>query len=125
MTWWLRWSSSGAKKPKITGHRLEAAIRVSNQTGDDFDFTFVALAVDETGRATAVGYQRFTLKQNTIDFEIPFGENLPPGHGTCNVDVVAEIAATNTIHRARLAQGQSYRWCRDLETAWETFRAKN
>ncbi len=55
----VEWS----KKPKITGHRLEAAIRVSNQTGDDFDFTVVALAVDETGRATAVGYQRFHFEE--------------------------------------------------------------
>ena len=39
----VEWS----RKPKVTGHRLEAAIRVSNQTGDDFDFTVIALAVNE------------------------------------------------------------------------------
>ena len=97
----VEWS----KKPKITGHRLEAAIRVSNQTGDDFDFTVVALAVDETGRATAVGYQRFTLKKNTDEFEIPFAENLPQGNYDLNVDAVGEVEATNSIYRARLAPG--------------------
>jgi len=97
----VEWS----KKPKITGHRLEAAIRVSNQTGDDFDFTFVALAVDETGRATAVGYQRFTLKKNTDEFEIPFAENLPQGNYDLNVDAVGEVDAANAIYRARLAPG--------------------
>jgi hypothetical protein len=97
----VEWS----KKPKITGHRLEAAIRVSNQTGDDFDFTVVALAVDETGRATAVGYQRFTLKKNTDEFEIPFAENLPQGNYDLNVDAVGEVEATNAIYRARLAPG--------------------
>lgn len=96
----VEWS----KKPKITGHRLDAAIRVSNQTGDDFDFTIVALAVDGTGRATAVGYQRFTLKRNTDEFEIPFGENLPRGTYDLHVDAVGEVAATNSIYRAQLAE---------------------
>jgi hypothetical protein len=95
----VEWS----KKPKITGHRLDAAIRVSNQTGDDFDFTVIALAVNENGRATAVGYQHFTLKKDTDEFEIPFGENLPQGSYDLNVDAVGEVAATNTIFRARLA----------------------
>jgi Putative Ig domain len=95
----VEWS----KKPKITGHRLEAAIRVSNQTGDDFDFTFIALAVNENGRATAVGYQHFTLKKDTDEFEIPFGENLPQGAYDLHVDAVGEVASTNTIFRARLA----------------------
>jgi len=97
----VEWS----RKPKITGHRLEAAIRVSNQTGDDFDFTVVALAVDESGRATAVGYQRFTLKKGTDEFEIPFAENLPQGNYDLNVDAVGEVDATNSIYRARLAPG--------------------
>jgi hypothetical protein len=98
----VEWS----KKPKITGRRLEGAIRVSNQTGQDFDFTFVALAVDQTGRATAVGYQHFTLKKNTDEFEIPFGETLSFGAYELHVDAVGEVEATNTIYRARLATGE-------------------
>lgn len=90
----------------INGQRIEGSIKVSNQTGQDFDLTAVVVAVNEIGRATALGYQHFPLKQNTIDFEIPFGENLPPGVYEVNVDVVAEIAATNTIHRARLVTGK-------------------
>jgi Putative Ig domain len=95
----VEWS----RKPRITGHRLEAAIRVSNQTGNDFDFTFIALAVNENGRATAVGYQHFTLKKDTDEFEIPFAENLPQGAYDLNVDAVGEVESTNTIFRARLA----------------------
>ncbi len=96
---WVRWS----KKPQVTGRRVEAAVKVSNQTGQDFDFTLVALAVNEEGRATAVGYQHFTLKKNTDEFEIPFGENLAPGAYDLHVDAVGEVAATNVIYRARLA----------------------
>ena len=49
----VEWS----KKPKVTGHRLDAAIRVSNQTGEDFDFTVIALAVNENGRRDEVGLE--------------------------------------------------------------------
>jgi hypothetical protein len=94
----VEWS----RKPRITGNRLEGAIKVSNQTEQDFDFTFIALAVDPNGRATAVGYQHLTLKKETDELEIPFGETLPFGTYDLSVDAVAEVPATNTIYRARL-----------------------
>jgi putative Ig domain-containing protein len=98
----VEWS----RKPKVTGRRLEAAIRVSNQTGEDFDFTLIALAVNEYGRATAVGYQHFILKKDTDEFEIPFAEDLPRGAYELHVDAVGEVAPTNTIFRARLAPAE-------------------
>jgi hypothetical protein len=94
----VEWS----RYPKVSGQRVEGAVKVSNQTDEDFDLTFIAVAVNENGRATALGYQRFTLKKSTTDMEIPFGEDLPHGTYQVNVDAVAEVAATNTIHRARL-----------------------
>ena len=94
----VEWS----RYPKVSGQRMEGAVKVSNQTDEDFDLTFVAVAVNENGRATALGYQRFALKKSTLDMEIAFGENLPHGTYEVNVDAVAEVAATNTIHRARL-----------------------
>jgi Putative Ig domain len=100
MARWLR-------PPKVNGLRIEGAIAVSNQTGDDFDLTVIVLAVDNTGRATAIGYQHFTLQKNTEDFEIPFGEQLPPGAYDINADVVAEIAEISAIHRVRLVSAQT------------------
>jgi Putative Ig domain len=94
----VRWS----QPPKVNGLRVDGSIKVSNQTGEDFDLTMVVLAVNEIGRATAIGYQHFPLKQNTIDFEIPFGENLTYGSYNVNVDVVGEVAPTNSVFRARL-----------------------
>jgi len=88
--------------PKINGQRLEGSIWVSNQTDRDFDLTMIVLAVDEIGRATAIGYQHFPLKKNSDEIELPFGDNLPRGSYQLNVDVVAEVAATNSIYRARL-----------------------
>jgi hypothetical protein len=94
----VRWS----RVPKVNGTRVDGSIKVSNQTGEDFDLTMIVLAVNEIGRATAIGYQHFPLQKETLDFEIPFGENLPNGSYNVNVDVVAEVAASNSIYRARL-----------------------
>ena len=88
--------------PHVSGSRIEGSVRVSNETPEDFDFTFYVLAVSENGRATAIGYQRFPLKQGTMDFDIPFGENLPPGAYVVHADAVGEVAEKNHIYRARL-----------------------
>ena len=84
------------------GNRIEGSVQVSNTTSDDFDFTFIALAVNEIGRATAIGYQHFPLKKGTTDFEIPFGDTLPHGAYVVHVDGVSEDTEKNQIHRARL-----------------------
>jgi len=94
----LQWS----RYPKVTGPRLEGSVTVSNQTEHDFDLTVIMLAVNEIGRATAIGYQHFLLKKNAAEVEIPFGENLPHGGYELNVDAVAEVAVTGSIYRARL-----------------------
>jgi Putative Ig domain len=88
--------------PKINGRRVEGSLKVTNQTDDDFDLTMIALAVNEIGRAIAVGYQHFKLKKGTADMEIPLGENLPRGAYDLNVDVVAEVPETGNIHRVHL-----------------------
>ena len=94
--------------PKMAGHQIEGSVEVSNQTDHDFDLTVIVLAVDETGRATAIGYQHFTLKKDTAGVEIPFRENLPRGAYQVNVDAVAEVAESNSIYRARLAPGEKF-----------------
>lgn len=91
--------------PVVSGQRIDGSVKISNETDQDFDLTFVVVAVNENGRATALGYQRFTLKPGTFDMEIPFGENLPYGSYQVNVDAVGEVAALNRIHRARLVTG--------------------
>lgn len=92
--------------PKVSGQRIEGSLKVSNQTEGDFDLTVIVLAVSENGRATALGYQHFTLEKNTTDKEIPFGENLSSGSYQVNADIVGEVPATNTIHRARLVTSE-------------------
>jgi hypothetical protein len=92
---WLR-------KAQVNGQRIDGSIKVSNHTGRDFDLTFVVLAVNDIGRATAIGYQHFPLKRDTRDMEIPFGDTLSPGNYVVNVDVVGEEPVSYRIFRARL-----------------------
>lgn len=99
-------TASWLKRTQVTGNRVEGSIRVSNTTGRDFDLTYVVLAVNDIGRATAIGYQHFSLKQNTRDQELPFGETLPRGNYVVNVDVVGEESQSNLIFRSRLVSGK-------------------
>jgi putative Ig domain-containing protein len=87
---------------KVSGHRVDGSVVVSNNTEDDFDFTFIVLAVSENGRATAIGYQHAPLKSGVDSLEIPFGENLPRGTYEVHVDAVAEVADKELIYRSRL-----------------------
>jgi hypothetical protein len=86
----------------VTGNRIDGTVNVSNATPDDMDLTFVVMAVAANGRATAIGYQRFTLTPGTMDMELPFGETLPHGAYAVHVDVVGEVASKNLIYRERM-----------------------
>lgn len=98
-----KWSN----RARVNGQRVEGSIKVSNHTGRDFDLTVIVLAVNEIGRATALGYQRFSLQRDTRDLEIPFGDNLSRGNYAVNVDVVGEEGISGRIFRARLvAEGE-------------------
>lgn len=94
----LKWGTY----PTVNGRRVEGSVLVSNQTDADFDLTVIVVAVDENGRATALGYQHFPLRKDTSELEIPFGDNLARGSYQINVDAVGE-SGTATIYRARLA----------------------
>jgi hypothetical protein len=87
---------------RVNGNRIEGSVEVTNTTTDDVDLTFVVLAVAENGRATAIGYQHFSLPHAVTGMELPFGESLPSGAYVVHVDVVGEVEAKNQIYRQRL-----------------------
>jgi hypothetical protein len=86
----------------VNGNRIEGNVLISNTTADDMDLTFIVLAVAANGRATAIGYQHFSLLKNTIEKELPFGETLPRGGYVVHLDAVGEVAPKNVIYRERL-----------------------
>lgn len=86
----------------VNGSWIGGRVEVSNSTGDDFDFTVIVLAVNEVGKAFAIGYQHFPLKSGVESLEIPFGEILPQGKYIVHVDAVGEVPPRHAIYRARL-----------------------
>ena len=95
-------TATWSRKAQVDGRRIDGSIKVSNTSGRDFDLTFDVLAVNEIGRATAIGYQHFTLKKNTRDMELPFGDTLSRGDYVVNIDVVGEELTSTMIFRTRL-----------------------
>lgn len=89
---------------KVNSNRIDGSAEVENTTPDDIDLTFIVLAVAENGRATAIGYQHFTLPRGASK-ELPFGDTLPQGTYVVHVDAIGEVPSKNLIHRTRLQTG--------------------
>jgi len=88
--------------PRVVGARIDGIVKVTNGSKDDFDLTVIIVAVNEIGRATALGYQRLNLKAGVADLQIPFGLDMPPGSYVVHADAVAEVPAKNAIYRQHL-----------------------
>ena len=86
--------------PKVQGSNISGSAVISNQTGHALDITVIVVAVNSIDRATALGYQHFTLAAQTSSPEIPFGSG--PGLGTYMVraDASAHRKSGHYIYRA-------------------------
>lgn len=92
----LEWQDA----PAAHGNKLSGSAVVTNQTGDEFVLTVVIVAVNQIGRATALGYQHFKLAAGSTSPVIPFGSS--PGLGTyyVRIDAVAHRPGKKHIFRA-------------------------
>jgi hypothetical protein len=86
--------------PAVHGNSISGSAVVTNQTGVDFDLTVVIVAVNQIGRATALGYQHFNLPAQSSSPVIPFGSS--PGDGTyyVRVDAIAHQPSHHYVYRA-------------------------
>ena len=87
--------------PELAEDGIKGSVTVANATGDAYDLTVIIVAVNEIGKAFALGYQHFNLQQDTSQV-IQFGASLPAGDYIVHADAVAEIASKDLIRRARL-----------------------
>ena len=94
----LRWKTP----PTLNARSIEGSVEVANATSDDFDMTVIIVAVNEYGKAFALGYQHFTLNRETTGLQIDFGTALPLGTYVVHADAVAEVPLRDAIFRARL-----------------------
>jgi hypothetical protein len=92
--------------PKVHDNRIDGVVQLSNGSKDGFDLTVVIVAVADNGRATAIGYEHFSLKAGAIGVQIPFGNTLPNGAYVIHADAIAEIPAKGIILRQRLQTPQ-------------------
>ncbi len=85
--------------PEVHGNTISGSAIVSNQTGHSLDLTVIVVAVNGIGRATALGYQHFTLAAQSSSPEIPFSSS--PGQGTYFVraDAAAHRKSGHYIYR--------------------------
>jgi hypothetical protein len=94
----LKWKSMA----RVDGNRIDGSVEVSNATQDDMDLTFIVLAVAPNGRATAIGYQHFSLRAGTTGQELPFGDTLARGAYVVHIDAVGEVIPKKMIYREHL-----------------------
>jgi hypothetical protein len=93
----VRWKQG----PTLDQDTLSGTVEVRNGSSDTYDQTVIIVAVNEIGKAFALGYQHFDLSPQSQQ-TIPYSSALPNGHYIVHVDAVAEIAARHLIRRARL-----------------------
>jgi Putative Ig domain len=92
--------------PTVQADQINGSVKVSNGTKDVFDQTVIIVAVNEYGKAFALGYEHFELKPETANVEIKFGSSLPRGQYVVHADAIAEVLAKNAIYRVRLQTPQ-------------------
>jgi hypothetical protein len=89
------------RQPVLENDGIYGDVKVGNPSKDPYDLTFIIVAVNEIGKAFALGYQHFTLRPQQTQ-AIPFGTSLPLGSYIVHADAVGEIAAKDIIRRAQL-----------------------
>lgn len=87
------------RSPKVDGQQITGSLIVANHTAQAADLTVIVVAINKIDRATALGYQHFTIQPNAQQ-EIPFGAAPGPGSYQVRADAVAELADDSTTLRA-------------------------
>lgn len=93
------------RAPKVSGTWIAGSVVVANHTDQPANLTVIVVGVNQIGRATALGYQHFTI-QPQAEQEIPFGSTPGPGNYTVRADAVAHFTRHNTILRAHKQTGE-------------------
>lgn len=87
------------QQPQVQGNTLSGSVVVGNQTAHNFTVTVIIMAVNSHGRATALGYQHFTLAPQVSGQVIPFSGT--PGMGTYIVHADAVAQSHHHTYRSR------------------------
>jgi Putative Ig domain len=91
--------------PRVSGTSIAGSLIVANHTDEPANLTVIVVAVNQIGRATALGYQHFTI-QAQAEQEIPFGAAPGPGNYLVRADAVAHFTAAKATLRAHKQTGE-------------------
>lgn len=91
--------------PKVSGAWIAGSAIVDNHTDQSANLTVIIVAVNQFGRATALGYQHFTIPPQG-EQEIPFGANPGPGSYRVRGDAIAHFPAGKITLRAHKQTGE-------------------
>jgi hypothetical protein len=93
--------------PRVQGNAINGSVHVANYSPDALDLTLIIVAVDNTGKAWALGYQHITLTAGRELNDVPFGSMLPQGQYIIRVDAVGEDGLNGRIFRSAVETPQS------------------
>jgi hypothetical protein len=93
------------RPPKVSGTWIAGSVIVANHTDQPANLTVIVVAVNQIGRATALGYQHFTIDPQA-EQEIPFGTSPGPGSYRVRADAIAHFTSGNTTLRAHKQTGE-------------------
>lgn len=96
----VRWT----QPPRLEGGGIAGRLEVVNESGETLDLTVIVVAVNEIGKAFALGYQRGPHSVGSL--AVPFGSSLPRGTYVVHADAIGEFAPTLSIYRDRLQTPQ-------------------
>ena len=91
--------------PTLQGTTIAGSVTVSNHGADAVDLTVIIVAVNEVGKAFALGYQHPKVPGKTTIQEIQFSSQLPAGTYTVRADAIAENPVKIRIYRAAREAG--------------------
>lgn len=87
--------------PAVHGNTISGSVVVANDGGQPLDVTVIVVAVNDIGRATALGYQHFIIAAQNPGQVIPFGSSPGPGSYVVHADAIAHRPGKEHIFRAR------------------------
>ncbi|HEV2022834.1 MAG TPA: Ig domain-containing protein [Terriglobales bacterium] len=90
--------------PAVRDGGIHGSVTLTNGLKDEYEVTLIIVAVNEVGKAFALGYRHHSLRAQARNEDIEFGGDtvLPRGRYIVHVDAVGEDLTKKKIYRARV-----------------------
>ena len=90
--------------PTVRDGGIHGSVTLTNGLKDEYEVTLIIVAVNEVGKAFALGHQHHTLRRQAGSENVDFGGDmlLPRGRYIVHVDAVGEDLTKKKIYRARI-----------------------